>query len=72
MKFVVAGKVLNIHSGKSKSGKDYVIADIYDGTDLVKVFGVDTLSVHVGDEVMLPCRLDINWDERRTFLMAVK
>ncbi len=72
MKFIVSGRVLAFHSGKSKAGKEYTIADIYDGTDLVKVFGVDPNKVLVGDEVMLEVRIDINWDNRRIFVMAVK
>ena len=72
MKVVISGRVLGVHTGKSKSGKDYVIADVYDGSDLVKVFGIDPVKIKVGDEVMIECRLDINWETRRTFLMAVK
>lgn len=72
MKLIVAGKVLNIHTGKSKNGKDYVIGDIYDGSDLQKVFGLDPNKINIGDDVMLECRLDINWDKKQVFLLAVK
>lgn len=72
MKLIVTGKVLNIHTGKSKSGKDYVIGDIYDGSDLQKVFGLDPNKTKIGDDVMLECRLDVNWDKKQIFLMAVK
>lgn len=73
MKFVIRGRVLNIHTGTSKTtNKDYTVADIYDGTDLVKVFGVDSNKLLIGEDTEVNVRLDIDWDKKRTFVVAVK
>lgn len=70
MKVFVSGQCLSVHQGTSRSGKDYVYADVYDGEDLIKVFGVDP-QFPLG-ECMIECRLDINPDTNKTFFMAVK
>lgn len=71
MKVYVGGQLLAVRSGKSnKSGKEYTIADIYDGEDLIKVFGASP-DLPVGTDVMIECRLDINPDTNKTFFMAL-
>lgn len=72
MNVIIEGKVLNIHHGKTKAEKEYTIADVYDGRDLVKIFGVDESKLVIGSDAIIPCRLDVNWDKKQIFLMAVK
>lgn len=72
MKVFVSGQLLNVRSGNSnKSGKAYTVADIYDGEDLIKVFGVKE-DLPVGTDVMIQCRIDINPDTNKTFFLALE
>lgn len=71
MKVTVIGQCLAVRSGRSRSGKDYTLADIYDGEDLIKIFGVPE-DLPIGQTVSVECRLDINPETNKTFFMALE
>lgn len=73
MKVVVNGKCLAVRTGTNKNtGKDYSVADIYDGSDLIKVFGVDVGSMQVDKMVSISCNLNVDYEKRNVFLTAIR
>lgn len=70
MVVTIDGTVLGVHSGVSRgSGRPFVYADVYDGEDLVKVFGVrDDLST--GDVISQRCRFTVD-NANKWFFMAI-
>lgn len=70
MKVIVRGTVLSVHSGVSKSnGRPFVYADIYDGEDLIKVFGVDH-QLATGAVIEQECRFTVD-QSNKWFFMAI-
>lgn len=72
MKVTVEGRVLSIRTGTNKNtGKAYTCADLYDGNDLIKVYGVDVASIKVDQQVMIRCRMNVDYAEQRIFFSAL-
>lgn len=60
MRVKLTGKALSVSSfHSSKNGKDYLLLDVFDGNDSVRVFGVPPLyeSVGFGDDVSFDVRV---------------
>lgn len=71
MKAMITGQVLSVRVGKSKAGKDYTVADVYDGEDLIKIFGVDP-QLLPGSEMSFPVRIRIQDDGSGLFVSVTK
>lgn len=71
MKVVITGQLLQVHQGNTKDNKPYAVADVYDGTDLIKIWGYSGLD-QIGQTVSIPVRLNIDYDKRSCFIVAIK
>ena len=71
MKVMLTGQVLSVRVGKTKAGKDYSVADVYDGEELIKVFGVDP-KLLPGETMSFPVRIRLRDDGSGLFVSVTK
>lgn len=72
MKVMLTGQVLSVRVGKTKAGKDYSVADVYDGEELIKVFGVDPKLLPGNDLQTFPVRIRLRDDGSGLFVSVTK
>ncbi len=71
MKVMLTGQVLSVRVGRTKAGKDYSVADVYDGEELIKVFGVDPKLLPGSEETFL-VRIRLRDDGSGLFVSVTK
>ncbi len=71
MKAMVTGQILSVRSGTAKNGKPFTVADVYDGEDLLKIFGVDP-QLQIGIEMSFPVRIRLRDDGSGLFISVTK
>lgn len=71
MKVMLTGQVLSVRVGRTKAGKDYSVADVYDGEELIKVFGVEPNLVP-GESMTFPVRIRLRDNGSGLFVSVTK
>ncbi len=73
MRVYLEGQILGYHEGVSrKSNKSYTYADLYDGSNVYRIFGADSSLGTVSSIVTVPCVLFVDWDNRSLSFSLVK
>lgn len=73
MRCKISGQVMKVQSGTNRNtGKEYTVAHIYDGDDLLRVYNVDLNTVLKDTYVELTCNVRVDYDAKTTFISALR
>lgn len=67
MRCEIVGQVIDVKGGTTKDGKPYSYALVYDGEDVVRIYGVDTDSMLIGSDCRFPVRLTIDKEKGNVY-----